>query len=82
MKAANVTVEPYWPMLISNYAQSEDLSKLIQNVGAAPATSTGAAPTGEQKQEEKAEEKKEEKEEEKVEEEEDADMGLDLFGDD
>lgn len=77
LKAANTTVEPFWPGLFAKAIESIDLKGLITNVGAgagAPAAA-GAADAGAAAAapEEKKEEKKEEEEEE------DDDLGFGLF---
>ncbi|XP_022647013.1 60S acidic ribosomal protein P1-like [Varroa jacobsoni] len=79
LKAANVSVEPYWPTLFAKALEGCDLKALITNVGsgvgAAPAgvTATAAPPAA---GDAPADAKKEEKEEE---EDEDEDMGFGLF---
>merc|ERR1712115_407031 len=72
IKAAGVSVEPFWPGLFEKALASTNVAELITNIGsgmgsgAAPAAGD-AAPA--------AEEKKEESEEES-----DESMGFDLFG--
>merc|ERR1711915_348872 len=71
LKAANVTVEPYWPGLFAKVAAGLDLKSLVSNVGAGVAAGGGAAAPAEEKKEEKKEEPEEES---------DDDMGFSLFG--
>eukprot|EP00048_Salpingoeca_helianthica_P001913 m.52731 g.52731 ORF g.52731 m.52731 type:complete len:119 (+) comp11792_c0_seq1:51-407(+) len=86
LKAANVTVEPFWPSLFAKALEGVDVKSLITNVGAgagaapaggaAPAAAAAAAPAGGDK---KADAKKEEKKKEEKKEESDGDMGFGLF---
>ncbi|CAJ2644073.1 60S acidic ribosomal protein p1-like [Trifolium pratense] len=79
LKAANVTVESYWPSLFAKLAQSKNVDDLVLNSGAAggaavvssaPAAGGGAAAAAAPAVEEKKEEAKEES---------DDDMGFSLF---
>ncbi|PHT58957.1 60S acidic ribosomal protein P1 [Capsicum baccatum] len=82
VKAANVNVEPYWPLLFAKLAEKRNIGDLIMNVGAggggggavAVAAPTGGAGGGGAAAAPAAEEKKEEPKEES-----DDDMGFSLF---
>merc|ERR1739844_738028 len=77
LKAANVSVEPFWPGLFAKCLESVNIKDLVSNVGsgvgAAPAAG-GAGPAAAAAEEAPKEEKKEEPEEES-----DDDMGFGLF---
>ncbi|XP_076349777.1 large ribosomal subunit protein P1-like [Tachypleus tridentatus] len=79
LKAANVSVEPYWPGLFAKALEGIDLKQLIMNVGSGvgeggPVASVSATVTEEApKEEAKKEDVKEESEES------DEDMGFGLF---
>merc|ERR1712098_231954 len=78
LKAANVSVEPYWPGLFAKAASGLDLKSIVANIGAGVGTGGGgAAPAAAAGGDAPAEEKKEEEPEE---EESDEDMGFSLFG--
>ncbi|KAL3653723.1 hypothetical protein CASFOL_003404 [Castilleja foliolosa] len=79
VKAANLTVESYWPSLFAKLCEKKNIEDLIMNVGSgggaavsvsAPAASGGAAAAAAPAAEEKKEEAKEES---------DDDMGFSLF---
>ncbi|KAH0766950.1 hypothetical protein KY285_002821 [Solanum tuberosum] len=76
VKAANLTVEPYWPLLFAKLAEKKNISDLIMNVGAggggvaAVAAPVGGGAAAAPAAEEKKEEAKEES---------DDDMGFSLF---
>ncbi|CAN4089745.1 unnamed protein product [Withania somnifera] len=80
VKAANVTVEPYWPLLFAKLAEKRNIGDLVMNVGAggggavAVAAPAGGAAGGAAAAAPAAEEKKEEPKEES-----DDDMGFSLF---
>ncbi|XP_047322550.1 60S acidic ribosomal protein P1-like [Impatiens glandulifera] len=81
VKAANVSVESYWPSLFAKLAEKRNIEDLIMNVGsggggAAPvaaAASGGAAAAAPAKEEKKVEVKEESDEEDYG--------GFDMFGD-
>ena len=80
LKATNITVEPYWPMLFAKFLGEKDIAEILlkPSCGAAPAGDAAAAPAAAEEGEKKEEEKEEEEEEG-----EDIDMsGGGLFGDD
>jgi len=79
LKAANVSVEPYWPSLFAKACSGLDLKSMVMSIGSsvgsggsAPAASGAAAPAA--AEEAPAAAKKEESEEES-----DDDMGFGLF---
>jgi large subunit ribosomal protein LP1 len=87
LKAAGVSVEPYWPTLFAKALDGIDVGSLLGNLGAAASTVgagvavggggagvAAAAPAAEEEKEEVKEEKKEESDEES-----DEDMGFSLF---
>ncbi|CAN4118826.1 unnamed protein product [Withania somnifera] len=81
VKAANVTVEPYWPLLFAKLSEKKNIGDLVLNVGAggggdavAVAPPAGGAAGGAAAAAPAAEEKKEEPKEES-----DDDMGFSLF---
>merc|ERR1712142_287923 len=79
LKAANVSVEPYWPGLFAKAASGLDLKSIVTNIGAGVGSGGGggAGPAAAAGGDAPAEEKKEEEPEE---EESDEDMGFSLFG--
>ena len=86
VKAAGITVAPYWPSLFERVLKANNIEALINNVGAggAPAAApAGGAPAAEEKKggdkggKKEPEKKKEEKKPEPEPEEED--IGLSLF---
>ncbi|PVD32418.1 hypothetical protein C0Q70_07852 [Pomacea canaliculata] len=86
LKAANVTVEPFWPTLFARALDGLNIKDLVSNVGsgagAAPAAAVGAAPApaaGGAAPAPKAEAKKEEEKKKAESEESDEDMGFGLF---
>ncbi|XP_022098559.1 60S acidic ribosomal protein P1-like [Acanthaster planci] len=79
IKAAGLTVEPFWPGLFAKALEGQNITSLLSSVGspsAGPAVAGGGG-GGPAAQEAAGEEKEEKKEEE--EEESDDDMGFGLF---
>lgn len=83
LKAANVSVEPYWPTLFARALEGVDIKSLLTQVGSMAAAPTAAAPAAAAAAaggaaaapaKEKVEEKKKEESEES-----DDDMGFGLF---
>ncbi|XP_076306907.1 large ribosomal subunit protein P1-like [Tachypleus tridentatus] len=79
LKAANVSVEPYWPGLFSKALEGLDLKQLIANVGSSVGASPGGAATASSVAPAEAAKEEPKKEEEPEESEEDDDMGFGLF---
>merc|ERR1712061_128068 len=78
IKAANVSVEPFWPGLFASALTGCDVAGLITNIGSGVgSTPAGGAAAGGAADAAPAEEAKKESSEE---EESDSDMGFDLFG--
>jgi large subunit ribosomal protein LP1 len=44
IKAAGITVEPYWPSLFSKLLEKTNMDDLISSIGSAPAPGAGSAP--------------------------------------
>lgn len=87
LKAAGVSVEPYWPTLFAKALDGIDVGSLMGNLGSAAAAAGaggsvaapvgGAAPAPAEAEEEEAPSKEEKKDSD--EESEDEDMGFSLF---
>ncbi|XP_011429705.1 large ribosomal subunit protein P1 [Magallana gigas] len=80
LKAAGVSVEPYWPSLFSKALDGVNVKEMISNIssgaGAAPAAAAAPAAQAAAPADDKKAAKKEEKKEES---ESDEDMGFGLF---
>lgn len=74
LKAANVTVEPFWPTLFAKMLKTKNINDLITNVGGGAAVAAAPAATSAPAAEEKKETKKEVAKEES-----DEELGLSLF---
>ncbi|KAJ4453711.1 putative 60S acidic ribosomal protein P1 [Paratrimastix pyriformis] len=67
LKAANVTVAPYWPSLFAKLLENRNVDDLLMGGGAPAPVAQPEAPAHAGKKEEKKEEKKGKKEEKKEE---------------
>jgi large subunit ribosomal protein LP1 len=82
VKAAGVTIEPYWPSLFAKLLQKVNINDLIGAIGSAPAAGGGggaAAGGGGGGGDAGGADKKEEEKKEESEEEEEGEMDFDLF---
>ncbi|KAL8040824.1 hypothetical protein ABFX02_10G124800 [Erythranthe guttata] len=83
LKAANVTVESYWPSLFAKLCEKRNIDDLIMNVGSGGGAAAGAvaaaAPTGGASVGAAAAPATEESKEEESKEESDEDLGFSLF---
>jgi large subunit ribosomal protein LP1 len=77
LKAANVTVAPFWPGLFARVLEKRDVEELILSSGSGPAAPAAAATSAAPAQ--AAEKKEEKKKEEKKKSESDDNMGFGLF---
>nr|ABW90410.1 putative ribosomal protein P1 [Barentsia elongata] len=80
LKAASVSVEPFWPGMFAKFLEGNDIKSLVSNIGAggpAPAATAGAAAGGDAGAGGAKEEEK--KKEPEPESESDDDMGFGLF---
>eukprot|EP00027_Filamoeba_sp_ATCC50430_P010639 CAMPEP_0168563416 /NCGR_PEP_ID=MMETSP0413-20121227/12665_1 /TAXON_ID=136452 /ORGANISM="Filamoeba nolandi, Strain NC-AS-23-1" /LENGTH=111 /DNA_ID=CAMNT_0008594949 /DNA_START=125 /DNA_END=460 /DNA_ORIENTATION=+ len=78
LKAANVTVAPFWPGLFARVLEKRDVEELILSSGSGPAAPAAAAATTAAPAQ-AAEKKEEKKKEEKKKESSDDNMGFGLF---
>jgi large subunit ribosomal protein LP1 len=74
IKAAGITVEPYWPSLFAKLLEKTNMDDLISSIGSAPAPGAGGVPAAEGSSAAAVEETK--KEESESEEEDGADFDL------
>eukprot|EP00745_Piridium_sociabile_P019825 TRINITY_DN30165_c0_g3_i1.p1 TRINITY_DN30165_c0_g3~~TRINITY_DN30165_c0_g3_i1.p1 ORF type:complete len:110 (-),score=43.08 TRINITY_DN30165_c0_g3_i1:96-425(-) len=77
LKAASVSVEPYWPSLFAKALEGISIKDMVSNVGSSAGAAPAAAPAAAAAAAAPAEAKKEKKEE--SENESDEDMGFGLF---
>merc|ERR1712243_146449 len=75
LKAASVSVEPYWPTLFSKALDGVDVTALLGNLGSAASAAGPASAAAAVEEAPKEEEKKKEESEEES----DEDMGFGLF---
>jgi large subunit ribosomal protein LP1 len=82
VKAAGVTIEPYWPSLFAKLLQKVNMNDLINAIGSAPSAGGGggvAGGGGGGGGDAGGADKKEEEKKEESEEEEEGEMDFDLF---
>merc|ERR1712098_524362 len=79
LKAAGVSVEPYWPGLFSKALEGMNVKELITNVGSSAGSAPAAAPAGDAAAAPAEAKKEEKKEESEASDESDDEMGFGLF---